>query len=149
VLRKTLPNCVAIVTQKTKKVSNWIIIFIVHCAFAQSVHSGFLDGLSGGSMIAITGSTVTILAVVSQLVWWTGRWLKPSRAQHISMFFCASQKSLATGLPLTTSILAAAPESVNAAAILIPLMCYHPAQLVLAGFVSGKWSAKKILDDKT
>ncbi len=141
VIRKCAQSFATLVSKKTKPWSNWIIIFIVHCAFAQSVRSGFLDQLSAGSILAVIGSTVFVLLVCSQLVWWTSAWLKPTREQRISAFYCASQKSLATGLPLTTSILAAAPGTVDAAAVLIPLMCYHPAQLVLAGFISGKWSS--------
>lgn len=128
------------VSKRTKGWGNWIIIFIVHCAFAQSVQSGFLDQLGLLPIIYLISSTVLVLIAVSRLVWWSSAWLKPTRGQRITAFFCASQKSLATGLPLTTSILAAAPGLVDTAAVLIPLMCYHPAQLVLAGFVSGKWS---------
>ncbi|MGZ0657149.1 bile acid:sodium symporter family protein [Coraliomargarita sp. W4R53] len=140
IARKALPTISASISKKTKPWSNWIIIFIVHCAFAQSVLSGFLDDLSGGSILAVIGCTVFILLLASQLVWWTSAWLKPTREQRISAFYCASQKSLATGLPLATSILAAAPGTVDAAAVLIPLMCYHPAQLVLAGFTSGRFN---------
>ncbi|MEC7608944.1 MAG: bile acid:sodium symporter, partial [Verrucomicrobiota bacterium] len=60
----------------------------------------------------------------------------------ISAFFCSSQKSLATGLPLTTSILALVPGIVDAASVLIPLMCYHPAQLILAAILSNGWGSK-------
>lgn len=141
IIRKLLPSTASYVSKKAKPLSNWVIIFIVHCAFAQSVQSGFLDKLSGLSILSVIGSTVFILILISQLVWWTSAWLKPTRAQRITAFYCASQKSLATGLPLTTSILAAAPGAVDTAAVLIPLMCYHPAQLVLAGFLSGRWSA--------
>jgi sodium/bile acid cotransporter 7 len=140
ILRKALPQASATISKKAKPCSNWIIIFIVHCAFAQSVRSGFLDQLSGGSILAVIGCTVFTLLLASQLVWWTSAWLKPTREQRISAFYCASQKSLATGLPLATSILAAAPGTVDAAAVLIPLMCYHPAQLVLAGFTSGRFN---------
>ncbi|TVP78089.1 MAG: bile acid:sodium symporter [Puniceicoccaceae bacterium] len=143
VIRKVSPALSTAVTQRTKGWGNWIIIFIVHCAFAQSVRSGFLDALSLGSILAVIASTVLVLLLVSRLVWWTSAWLKPTREQRITAFFCASQKSLATGLPLATSILAAAPGVVDAAAVLIPLMCYHPAQLVLAGVISGKWSLQK------
>ncbi|MFP4069081.1 MAG: bile acid:sodium symporter [Opitutales bacterium] len=126
--------------RRFKGLSTWIILFIVHCAFAESVSSGFLDQLGGGAVVAVIGSTVFLLLAVSRLVWGTAAWLKPTRPQRISAFFCASQKSLATGLPLATSILAAAPGIVDPAAVLIPLMCYHPSQLVLAGFLSGRWS---------
>lgn len=141
VIRKCLPVQAAAVAKKTKSLGNWIILLIVHCAFAGSVSAGILDGLGGGGAIAaVIGSTVLLLLVVSGLVWWSAALLKPTRGQRITAFFCASQKSLATGLPLTTSILASAPGVVDMATLLIPLMCYHPAQLILAGILSGQWS---------
>jgi len=145
-IRKVLPEPSAVIAKKTKPWGNWIIIFIVHCAFAQSVSSGFLDELSAATIATVVVSTVLILLMISLLVWWSAAWLKPTRSQRITAFFCASQKSLATGLPLATSILAAAPGVVDGAVVLIPLMCYHPAQLVLAGIVSGKWSAPKVVE---
>lgn len=142
IIRKLMPNRATAFAKKTKSVGNWIIIFIVHAAFANSVQSGFLDSLAGHDVVAVIGSTVFVLLLMSSLVWWSSRWIQPNRGQRIAAFFCASQKSLATGLPLATSILAAAPGVVDAAAVLIPLMCYHPSQLVLAGFLSGKWSSE-------
>lgn len=141
IIRKFLPDVSKAVSKRTKGWGNWIIIFIVHCAFAQSVSSGFLDQLSAVSIMMVLSITVIVLLFVSRLVWWSSLLIKPTRDQRITAFFCASQKSLATGLPLATSILAAAPGVVDGAAVLIPLMCYHPAQLVLAGFIAGKWSA--------
>lgn len=138
VCRKILPERSAVLTRRTKPAGNWIILFIVHCAFANSVQSGLLGDFGAGLFAAILGGTVALLLLVSAFVWWTAAWLRITRAQRISAFFCASQKSVATGLPLATSILAAAPGVVDTAAVLIPLMCYHPAQLVLAGFVSGR-----------
>ena len=141
VIRKCLPVQAAAVAKKTKSLGNWIILLIVHCAFAGSVSAGILDGLGGaGAIAAVIGSTVLLLLVVSGLVWWSAALLKPTRGQRITAFFCASQKSLATGLPLATSILASAPGVVDMATLLIPLMCYHPAQLILAGILSGQWS---------
>jgi sodium/bile acid cotransporter 7 len=139
-IRKVKPDEAAAVARKTKSLGNWIILFIVHCAFAGSVSSGFLDQLGVGSMVAVITATVFLLGVVSAAVWGSSHLLRVDRSARISAFYCASQKSLATGLPLATSILAAAPDVVDPAAVLIPLMIYHPAQLVLAGFLSGRWA---------
>ncbi|NBB78596.1 MAG: hypothetical protein GVY36_04020 [Verrucomicrobia bacterium] len=143
VFRKIVPAQSAALTKRTKPVGNWIILFIVHCAFANSVQSGFLESLGAGLVAAVLGGTVVLLLLVSGLVWWSAAWLQITGPQRITAFFCASQKSLATGLPLATSILASAPGVVDTAAVLIPLMCYHPAQLVLAGILSGRFSADR------
>ena len=141
-VRKWLPKNSALLANRTKGFGNWIIVFIVHCAFAQSVSSGFLIQLGLFSIFKVISITILILLFVSQFVWWSSNLFNLSKEQRISAFFCSSQKSLATGLPLTTSILALAPGIVDAASVLIPLMCYHPAQLILAGILSNRWGAK-------
>ena len=141
-VRKWLPKTSALIANRTKGFGNWIIVFIVHCAFAQSVSSGFLIQLGLFSIFKVILITILILLFVSQFVWWSSSLFNLSKEQRISAFFCSSQKSLATGLPLTTSILALAPGIVDAASVLIPLMCYHPAQLILAGILSNRWGAK-------
>lgn len=141
-IRQKLPEVSALMTNRTKGFGNWIIVFIVHCAFAQSVSSGFLIQLGFITIFKVILLTVLILIFVSVLVWWSSDFLNVSKEQRISAFFCSSQKSIATGLPLTTSIFAFVPSIIDIASIIIPLMCYHPAQLILAGILSGKWGSK-------
>ena len=141
-IRQKLPKVSAFMTNRTKGFGNWIIVFIVHCAFAQSVSSGFLIQLGFITIFKVILLTVLILVFVSVLVWWSSDFLNVSKEQRISAFFCSSQKSIATGLPLTTSIFAFVPSIIDTASIIIPLMCYHPAQLILAGILSGKWGSK-------
>jgi sodium/bile acid cotransporter 7 len=144
VIRNFLNERSVWVSERTKNLGNWIIVFIVHCAFAQSMKSGFLSQLSATSILTVMSITVFVLLVSSRLVWLSSVFIEPTREQRITAFFCASQKSLASGLPLITSIMVAAPWLVDGAAVLIPLLCYHPAQLVLAGLISDKWAQQKI-----
>ena len=123
-----------------KVVSSAIIVFIVHAAFAESVRCGFLQTLSLTALLGVLLSTLAVLLVVSALVWHSAAWLRISRPQRIAAFFCASQKSLATGLPLTSSILVAAPGVLEPAMVLIPLLCYHPLQLLLAGWLAERFA---------
>lgn len=140
--RQKVPKVSVFMANRTKGFGNWIIVFIVHCAFAQSVSSGFLVQLGFITIFKVIFLTVLILLLVSFLVWWSSVFLNLSKEQRISAFFCSSQKSIATGLPLITSILAFAPSVTDTASIIIPLMCYHPAQLILAGILSGWWGSK-------
>lgn len=125
----------------TKLVNSGIILFIVHAAFAQSVSSGLLNELSLALCLGVAVSIVTVLLVTSVLIWWSVSWLRLQRAQRIAAFFCASQKSLASGLPLAMSILLVAPGVVDPAMVLIPLICFHPVQLAFAGLLTG-WLVK-------
>ena len=141
-IRQKIPEVSSTIANKTKGAGNWIIVFIVHCAFAESVSSKALTQLGFISIFKVVLLTVLILLLVSLLVWWSSIILNLSKEERISVFFCSSQKSIATGLPLTTSILAFAPSGMNTASVIIPLMCYHPAQLILAGILSGRWGSR-------
>ncbi len=142
IVRQVSPVKATLIAKKTKLIGSGIIIFIVHAAFANSVTSGFLDGLALLSVISIIFSVLIVLLVISGLVWWSSGWFHLKRGQRVTAFFCASQKSLATGLPLATSILVAAPGFVDPAVVLIPLMCYHPFQLMFAGWLSGRFKGE-------
>lgn len=138
VVRQFMRALAGRIAEATKMVSSGIIVFIVHAAFAQSVSSGLLDELSLGLFLGVAIGIVTVLLVTSVLIWWSASWLLSERSQRIAAFFCASQKSLASGLPLASSILLAAPGVVDPAMVLIPLICFHPLQLVFAGLLSAR-----------
>ena len=122
----------------SKVVSSGIIVFIVHAAFAQGITSGFLDGLSLAALSAVLLGVVVLLLVTSILIWLSAAWLRVEQSQRIAAFFCAGQKSLASGLPLASSILLAVPGIFDSAAVFIPLICFHPIQLLLAGLIAGR-----------
>ena len=140
--RFAAPVAAARVSRHGKRISGGIILFIVHVSFAGSVSAGFLETVSWPVLGAVLGMTGVLLAAVSALVWWSAGRTGFAPGERKTAFFCASQKSLATGLPMITSIVAAAPGLVEPAAALIPLMCYHPMQLFLAGWLSGRWNGE-------
>lgn len=142
IVRSVAPQKATAVAKAARPVSAGIIIFIVHAAFADSVASGFLGELPVTSIVAVLVGSILLLALASTLVWFTSAMIRVERRFRIAGFYCASQKSLATGLPLAASILAVAPDSIDPAAVIIPLMIYHPLQLLLAGWVSGRVGAE-------
>ena len=141
IVRALAAGKAAAVSRAARPVSAGIILFIVHAAFADSVASGFLGELPVGSLVAVVVGAISLLGVASVLIWYSLGLIRVEPRFRIAGFFCASHKSLATGLPLAASILAVAPDAVDPAAVLIPLMCFHPLQLLLAGWVSGRFGA--------
>lgn len=117
-----------------RRASSGIILFIIYAAFAGSVASGLFQSFSAFDLILIFFLVAALLLLVSGAVWFSAGWLRLTAGDRIAAFFCASQKSLATGLPLATAIFAVLPETivVNSGAVLLPLIVYHPLQLLLA-----------------
>jgi sodium/bile acid cotransporter 7 len=138
VLRQCMRAIAVRMAKGTKLVSSGIIVFIVYAAFAESVSSGFLDGLPLNALLGVLVGVVGVMLATSALIWWSSACLRVDGSQRIAAFHCASQKSLASGLPLASSILLAAPGAVDPAAVLIPLICFHPLQLMFAGVVTER-----------
>jgi sodium/bile acid cotransporter 7 len=123
-------------TQVTRHGSAGLILFIVYLAFAKSMNSGIFERLSFSSLAITLFAVVLLLLGTSFLVWTSAFWLELKMSQRIAAFYCASQKSLAAGFPLVSSILLTIPDLEDTAMIFIPLLCFHPLQMLLAGIVS-------------
>ncbi|MGF1531861.1 MAG: bile acid:sodium symporter family protein [Puniceicoccaceae bacterium] len=142
-IRSIAPKAAALVGQRLKPVPNWIILFLVHTAFAKSITTGFFDGLPVHQFVVVLLVAGGFLLLANVLVWFGSGLLKVDRATRVSALFCGGQKSLATGFPLITSILAVSNTGLAPAAVLMPLLCYHPLQLVLAGVLIGRLTRSK------
>jgi len=118
---------------RTRGLPQLAILYIVYRSFAQSVAAGVWESLSGLHLAAVGLLVALLLVIISWLVWRTSGWMQFTPKQQVAAFFTASQKSMATGLPLLTAILSAAAWPGAPGLILVPLLIYHPLQLLLAG----------------
>lgn len=140
-LRRFWARVLTWVEPSRKVINNGIILLIVHVAFANSMQSSVFAEVSYGSSLLVIGATVLLLLVISCLVWSTSGCLRLTPEQRISAFFCGSQKSIITGLPLLSVLLLAAENHVDSGFALLPLLCYHPAQLLLASVLANRWKS--------
>ena len=123
------------------RINTWIIFFLVYAAFCDSVLSGVWQQM-GWPSVAITIGIVVMLLGTSSLIVWTlsGRFgFKP--ASRRAAFFCGSQKSLATGVAMAPAIFGTtlAPQAMSL--ILLPILCFHPLQLLLGGYLAARWQS--------
>jgi sodium/bile acid cotransporter 7 len=140
VLRRCSQSVAQALQRPRKFISSLIILFIVHVAFANSMQSESLRQLSFSDLFSVVVAMLLLLVIVSALAWWTSGYFRFNRGQKIAAFYCASQKSLATGLPLIAMVMASVPELGDPAFLVIPLIAYHPTQLILAGVLAKRWS---------
>ena len=63
-----------------------------------------------------------------------------SREDEIAAIFCGSKKSLAAGVPMAQIIFGAHP---GMGLILLPIMIYHPLQLVICSVLATRWARRK------
>jgi solute carrier family 10 (sodium/bile acid cotransporter), member 7 len=57
----------------------------------------------------------------------------------IAVYFCSVKKTLAMGVPLAMLIFGG---SSDISLILLPMMFYHPLQLVVNGVLANRWAAR-------
>jgi len=127
--------------RNSKKMSNFsmgLILFIVFSTFSNSVKSDSWKNL-GMNEISIAFAAVLILLV---LVMACGALCLKSgvfkREDGIAFFFSATQKALSTGIPMAHALFDV--TRLDLAFILVPLMFYHPLQLLLGSFIVGKFA---------
>lgn len=60
-------------------------------------------------------------------------------ADRIAAVFCGSKKTLASGVPMAQLIFGSGP---SLSLILLPIMIYHPLQLVICSVLAGRWAKR-------
>ncbi|MEY4386635.1 MAG: hypothetical protein RLY20_1918 [Verrucomicrobiota bacterium] len=119
------------------RISNTVIVFIVYSAFCDSVMERIWVQ-HGVGMTALVMFWVTVLfAAMSGLVGLTSRALKFNREDAIAAYFCSVKKTLAMGVPLAMLIFGTRSDL---SLILLPIMFYHPLQLLVNGLLANRWA---------
>jgi sodium/bile acid cotransporter 7 len=62
-----------------------------------------------------------------------------SAEDRIAAVFCGSKKTLASGVPMAKLMFGAHPAL---SMILLPIMIYHPLQLLICGVLAGRWAKR-------
>jgi len=135
-LRPVLGQVAARHKARISVVDRLTILLLVYTSFCDSVVDGVWH--AGGSALLVSAiASVIILAVTMLIVWQTSRALHFTLADRIVALFCGSKKTLASGVPMARLIFGAHP---GLGIILLPLMLYHPLQLVVGGWLAGRFA---------
>jgi sodium/bile acid cotransporter 7 len=117
-------------------VNSGIVLFIVYAAFANSVQARVWERYGLPSALLAATGVVLLFAVVMVAVRLTIRAARLGDADASAALFCASQKTLAAGVPMAQLIFGAHP---GLGLILLPVMLYHPLQLMVHGMIAVRW----------
>lgn len=116
--------------------SQIVIVFIVFSAFSNSVAGGVWEGRGAGLVVVTTILCLTIFLAVTGLCVWMIKLFRFSREDQVAILFCATQKTLAAAIPLGISLFGLDPSF---GVILLPVMIYHPIQLIGGAFLIGRY----------
>jgi solute carrier family 10 (sodium/bile acid cotransporter), member 7 len=112
------------------------ILLLVYTSFCDSVKDGVWHA-NGSALLVSALASLVLLALVMTIVWHTSRALGFAPADRTVALFCGSKKTLASGVPMARLIFGAHP---GLAIILLPIMIYHPLQLVVGGWLAGRFA---------
>ncbi|TFH85022.1 bile acid:sodium symporter [Billgrantia azerbaijanica] len=112
------------------------ILLVVYTAFSASVMAGLWQSLSPSSLLALTAICCLLLALVLWLTTQLSRRLGFSREDEVTIVFCASKKSLATGVPMAQVLFAQAALGPT----LLPLMLFHQIQLMVCAVLAQRYA---------
>ena len=114
------------------------ILLVVYTAFSESVTEGLWQHVSGATLAALLGICALMLAIALALATWTSRRLGFSKEDEITIVFCGSKKSLATGVPMAKVLFA--PSALGM--IILPVMLFHQIQLMVCAVLAQRWARR-------
>ncbi len=113
------------------------ILLLVYTSFCDSVMAGVWSAGAAPLLIS-TLTSLALLALVMLFVTAVSRALGFELPDRIAALFCGSKKTLASGVPMARLIFGAHP---GLGVILLPIMIYHPLQLLVGGWLAGRFAA--------
>ena len=112
------------------------ILMVVYGAFSSAVVAGLWQQVSRITLIYLTLACSVLLTVVMLLALYLPKWLGFNQADQITIFFCSSKKTLASGVPMAQILFIGQPLGM----IVLPIMIFHQIQLMVCGVIANHWS---------
>jgi sodium/bile acid cotransporter 7 len=127
--------------QRNKKLLGLVdrgsILLVVYTAFSEAVTQGIWHQLGLSDLGRLLAIDAALLFVVLAVTTYGSRLLGFSRPDEVTIVFCGSKKSLSSGLPMASVLLAG--QSVGV--IVLPLMLFHQIQLMVCAWLAKRYAS--------
>ena len=123
---------------KLKYFDQATIAMVVYLAFSAAKTQHVWSRTSIGQVLVILGIILAILAFMLCFTWHLAGWLHFGRRDQIAIQFCATKKSLTSGVPMAYVIFPSAAVGL----IVLPLMIFHQAQLLACSVLASRYAAR-------
>lgn len=112
------------------------ILLVVYGAFSAATVQGLYRQLPPATLVAVLVICALLLAIVMALLTVVSRRLGFSREDEITIVFCGSKKTLASGVPMA-QILFVGP---TVGLVVLPLMVFHQLQLMVCASLAKRYA---------
>ncbi len=140
VLRPWLSQWAARYKSRIGLVDRFTILLLVYTSFCDSFKQGVWEGQGAGQLLLVGGICLGLFWIVMEVTAKVALALRFPRADAIAAMFCGSKKTLASGVPMAKLIFGAHP---GMGLILLPIMIYHPMQLIICGLLAQRWGREE------
>lgn len=121
-----------------KFVDQGSILLVVFSAFSAAVVGGLWQQVPPLVLLGIVLGCCLLLALALGITAVLGKWLGFSLEDRITILFCGSKKSLATGVPMAQVLFAGSTIGV----LILPLMLFHQIQLMVCASLAQRYARR-------
>jgi len=112
------------------------ILLVVYSAFGEAVSEGLWSKTPLLSLLTVAIVAAVLLGIAMPTIRFIARRLGFNREDEITILFCGSKKSLATGVPIAKVLFAGG----SLGAIVLPIMIYHQIQLIVCAMIAQRYA---------
>jgi solute carrier family 10 (sodium/bile acid cotransporter), member 7 len=121
------------------RVDRATILLLIYTSFCDSFQAGLWAGHGVGLLLVAAGACAVLLFLVMSITMLLSRACRMPFEDRIVAIFCGSKKTLASGVPMARLMFGNDP---SVSLILLPLMIFHPLQLVVCGWFAARWGRR-------
>jgi solute carrier family 10 (sodium/bile acid cotransporter), member 7 len=122
----------------TRGVDRGSILLVVYAAFSEAVVEGLWKQVPLTALAGLLLVDFSLLAIVMLVMWSLGSLFGFDRADRITILFCGSKKSLASGVPIAKVLF----EGSIVGPMILPLMLFHQIQLMVCAALAQRWALR-------
>lgn len=122
------------------KVDRSSILLAVYTAFSEAVAQGIWHAFPAIDMASMVLVNALLLGSALLITTWGARKLGLSKENEITLVFCGSKKSLASGIPLATVLFGTSQMGV----VVLPLMIFHQMQLMVCAVLARRYAERPV-----
>jgi sodium/bile acid cotransporter 7 len=114
------------------------ILLVVYTAFSAAVIEGLWKQVPWQALAGLLAVCAVLLGSALALTGWLARRFGFGKADEITIVFCGSKKSLASGIPMAKVLFA----SHAVGAIVLPVMLFHQMQLMVCAVLAQRYARR-------
>ena len=125
----------------TQTIDRGTILLLVYTSFCDSFAKNVWGSTSFGNLAITVAATLGLFFLVLTLLWKLCDRMGIAPTLRSAVVFCGTKKSLAAGVPMAHLIFA--NHAAGLGLVLLPLMIYHPLQLLICTPLADRWAKEQ------